>query len=483
MGKNFRRVISIVFTVLLLLSLLAGCVDAGDRQQPATTSGESANVDTDDGGLRPNLPEKADYNRYDFRVLARGLGKWAAQDMYSEGENGNTINNAVFRRNVKVEDMFNFRISQTLVAKDAELMSQIMNSLVAGDDDFDLVWVDSVNIVSLAMQGMLYDFADLPYVNLEMPWWNKNAVDNLSINGHTYYTTGDISIIANQATYVITFNKTLRTNLDLPDPYALVSSGKWTMDIFAETANQAYFDVDADGISNAADVFGFLTYDRDVMGFMYAAGGRIADVSGGQITTNYYNENIDSMINKLMDLKNTKATFLFSSDTTADRIFTEGRTLYSFRTLINLASYRDMDTNYGILPMPKLNEAQTSYHSGVHAYGVSFIGIPYNCTDPDRTGAILEALAYESVDTLTPAYYDGLLIGRYFQDNESEKMLDIIFDTQVFDLGYFCDWADITSATQKMSKANQNMMLTLYNSKRKMIDKAIEDTIEAFNKK
>ena len=52
---------------------------------------------------------------------------------------------------------------------------------------------------------------------------------------------------------------------------------------------------------------------------------------------------------------------------------------------------------------------------------------------PDDTALILEALSYESQDTLTPAYYDICLTGKSTRDEESKDMLDIIFDSYIVD--------------------------------------------------
>ena len=61
------------------------------------------------------------------------------------------------------------------------------------------------------------------------------------------------------------------------------------------------------------------------------------------------------------------------------------------------------------------------------------------------SGAVLEALAYESVDTLTVAYYDNALKTRYVRDEESGAMLDIIFATRVYDLGFMMDVGGLSS--------------------------------------
>ena len=50
-------------------------------------------------------------------------------------------------------------------------------------------------------------------------------------------------------------------------------------------------------------------------------------------------------------------------------------------------------------------------------------------------GVILEAMAYESEQTVLPAYYEVMLKTKVSRDEQSSAMLDLILDHLVFDLG------------------------------------------------
>ena len=63
--------------------------------------------------------------------------------------------------------------------------------------------------------------------------------------------------------------------------------------------------------------------------------------------------------------------------------------------------------------------------------------MPEIAKDYDRSGIVLEALAYQGQKLLTPAYYDQTLIGKSVRDEESVAMLDIIFASRVFDVGIY----------------------------------------------
>ena len=96
-----------------------------------------------------------------------------------------------------------------------------------------------------------------------------------------------------------------------------------------------------------------------------------------------------------------------------------------------------MESDFGILPYPKLNTTQEEYYHTVAPYNSQFICVPLIQNDVERTGTITEALAYYGQKIVLPAYYDVTLIGQSARDEESEAMVEIILDPLVFDIGYY----------------------------------------------
>ena len=94
------------------------------------------------------------------------------------------------------------------------------------------------------------------------------------------------------------------------------------------------------------------------------------------------------------------------------------------------------DVNYGILPTPKFTADQEEYHCNVSTIYASSIAIPSQTpNNPEDIAIALEALAAASSVTVRDAYYNNILKTRSLQDDESEKMLDIMFENRVYDLG------------------------------------------------
>ena len=62
------------------------------------------------------------------------------KDVYAESENGDILNDAVFIRNITVEDKLNIKIDIIPVGDcdSADLVNSLRSSVKAGTDDYDL---------------------------------------------------------------------------------------------------------------------------------------------------------------------------------------------------------------------------------------------------------------------------------------------------------------------------------------------------------
>jgi len=88
---------------------------------------------------------------------------------------------------------------------------------------------------------------------------------------------------------------------------------------------------------------------------------------------------------------------------------------------------------FGILPMPKVEESQESYYAGS---GDNPVVIPITNNNMDRTGMIVEATSAEGYRRVQPAYTETVMKERYATDKDSVEMLDIIFNNRLLAGGY-----------------------------------------------
>jgi len=101
------------------LPLIACASDGSNSSDITTADVESAETteaaETAEERLYPDLPE-TDWNGEEFHVLGRTSDRWqfVSFEIFSEGENGETVNDAVFRRNRDIEEKYNAVVTQDL---------------------------------------------------------------------------------------------------------------------------------------------------------------------------------------------------------------------------------------------------------------------------------------------------------------------------------------------------------------------------------
>ena len=96
------------------------------------------------------------------------------------------------------------------------------------------------------------------------------------------------------------------------------------------------------------------------------------------------------------------------------------------------------------------------------------------------TPALLDALGAESKNVLTPAYYDQYLKSKGTRDNDSEEMLDIIFDSMTYDIGYLYNFGELGGMVLGMVNGYQTDLASRYAKYESKAVKAIEKMVTAF---
>ena len=87
-------------------------------------------------------------------------------------------------------------------------------------------------------------------------------------------------------------------------------------------------------------------------------------------------------------------------------------------------------------------------------------------------------MAYESKYILQPAYYEVVLYNKIARDEESGKMLDIIFGNRAYDIGDVFDFNGLGSDVIYMSMTFDRNMVSKYEKKEPGAIKAINKLVE-----
>jgi len=451
---EYKKIIVLIIAAVSVCVFFAACGGADPKDSENNNSAILDNpareeiTETADGKIFPDIPE-ADYGGHEFKILL--ALNFVSEDYFwndfdAEEENGDVINDAVYRRNIYVEDKFNVKISTVrksiLDMVEVEGLKSIRIAVQAGDYAYDAALLSTYSACPLAMEGLLMDLNSMSPLDLSKPWWDAKANEDLMIKGKMFYTAGDISNMAGNATNAILFNKKLVQEFGLEDPYPLVKEGGWTFDKLVEMASPVSADLNGDGRYNFDDRYGALIWDNSLMAMVNAVGEQCAKINaGGEIVLTFNSERTLSIFDKFTDFlfDKTKALGYQRQDwagVRANQMFENNQALFYLKMIDEVPHLRAMEVDFGILPYPKFDESQKNYYNTVDVWHTGFICAPILQEDVSRTGAILEALAAESRYTLRPAYYDLALKSKHARDDESQEMLDIIFSTRNYDVGW-----------------------------------------------
>ena len=463
-----------ILCTLLLLAAFAGC---GDKT-PASTTASSDNSEqmTAQTGEALGVPETADYGGAAFNILS--AGSVAYNDFDFDEESSLALDNAQYKRRRLVEENYKVEIhediKQAYSSGGGPGFMQISTDVSAGDCSYDLALIAGYDVSVLAYSGLLYDLNSVPGIDLSKSWWDQKANESLSVNGVMFFTTGEITCSDNNAAFVILFNKGLLKDYELENPYTLVYDGEWTMDKFAELCKTVTEDLDQNGTMDANDRFGLLVWDDSVVGIVNAAGQRCCTINAdGNIELTLYNETTISALEKYFSIAyDTQYAYTYQRVSGYDEqaLWSGNHGLFWTTWLGIVPRYREMENDFGILPYPKLNTAQTDYYTTVAPYNSQFICMPLIQNDVERAGTITEALAYYGKKVVTPAYYDVNLIGQSTRDEESEDMLKIIFDNLVFDIGYYYQIGPYNKELIYMVREYDTNFASRYDSKKNIAE-------------
>lgn len=500
---KLKRITAVLIALLMLVPTLASCSDNTPAETKETTSqqetsqtAESTDAsadesETEDERIKPNIPESADFGGDDITFLHWYNPAWTetvrqSRDIYAEGITGEAINDAVYNRNVKIEDAYKVKIALQL-EQSTDIASMVGQQVTAGDSTYDVVYQILSAAPALIQKSYFHNLFNVPNIDLEKPWWDQNSISSLSTMGILPLVSTSINVNDKDATAALAFNKTIASNNQLEDLYTLVREGKWTYDKLTEMAEATYNDSNGDGTMTPDDVYGFLG-GRDVIDSLYHGSGSqfITKNENDEFVFTFGTERDVDVISKGIDIVNSSWYFNHhawkdQSDILYRQIFETGHGLFFWMRLDDVTNMRAGDADFGIIPIPKYEEAQDKYYSLVSQHTTGLMSIPITCAGDElsEVGMVLEALAAESHYTLIPEYIETSLKTKNSRDAESADMLDIILGNRVFDPMNVYSFANFGDAIMDAADANNKDMASLIKSKEKLVNKSIEKVLKA----
>lgn len=463
-----KKVILFLLTAALLLSASCGEASVDGKTTTPDSSGDDIK-ESDSAATETELSD--DLGKYDFGGRSFSIYTRTTPLFYPyldrQEATGDTIDDAVYNRNRKLEERFNFSFDEQYYDYTVEGNDAPRKLLLAGDDTYQLYVGRCVHMFNYASEGYFYKIDDLTAINTEKPYWNSQLYDNLSIGNAHYFAVGDFNISAFDFTHVLLFNKKMIDDLNLGDIYSTVLDGKWTFDRFGEMSRAAVSDVNGDSVMDENDQYGYTSLGKQVLpGFWIAGGALSMKKNDGQLVyTAPTDQKFIDVCQKVFEIT-WNDNIWHRVPITVDReeemqMFCDGKALFTDSSCFQISLTRDAATDFGIIPYPKYDETQDKYYSRIE--GCELFGVPLTNADPEMTSVILEAMACESRKIVIPAYYEVALKVKFTRDEESSKMLDIAFENRVFDYGdtILCEEFRDGVMRQAFAKDNRDIVSTL----------------------
>ena len=481
-----KKVILFLLTAALLLSASCGEASVDGKTTTPDSSGDDIK-ESDSAATETELSD--DLGKYDFGGRSSSIYTRTTPLFYPyldrQEATGDTIDDAVYNRNRKLEERFNFSFDEQYYDYTVEGNDAPRKLLLAGDDTYQLYVGRCVHMFNYASEGYFYKIDDLTAINAEKPYWNSQLYDDLSIGNAHYFAVGDFNISAFDFTHVLLFNKKMIDDLNLGDIYSTVLDGKWTFDRFGEMSRAAVSDVNGDSVMDENDQYGYTSLGKQVLpGFWIAGGALSMKKDDGQLVyTAPTDQKFIDVCQKVFEIT-WNDNIWHRVPITVDReeemqMFCDGKALFTDSSCFQISLTRDAATDFGIIPYPKYDETQDKYYSRIE--GCELFGVPLTNTDPEMTSVILEAMACESRKIVIPAYYEVALKVKFTRDEESSKMLDIAFENRVFDYGdtILCEEFRDGVMRQAFAKDNRDIVSTLTKVQNK-VEKKLGTLNDAF---
>lgn len=434
----------------MLLSVLISCTPVGEDDTKDTIQVDTTATEvTDDiSGITTYLEQlDPSISDIDYRgertitILSRDLSvgsNYAGRELTVEELTNNPVDDAIYYRNAAVCETLGLSgITEVEVEAIEELQQKVGLMIGADDHTYDIVAASVVYGSPMINQGYmlnLYDNGIDTYLDTSKPWWSQHWLEQAEMGDRLYCITGAPALTLTRLLFAFYYNKDLGENLGLEDMYTVVDEGRWTVDYLAETVAEVYNDENGDSLKDEEDRYGLAInhYEHcDMFWSCFDMTMLSKNEEGWFELDNSGKEKLSIAFDKVFALIRENPGTFDTIDTLgfdlARDMFSGGNILYAplHLSYAESSQFRNMQDEYGILPSPKFDKAQDDYYTYAHDQYTIFM-IPKSVEDPELSGAVLETMAYESYKSLQPTYYNTILKGRYANDPQSRKMLDII---------------------------------------------------------
>ncbi|MBQ3954439.1 MAG: hypothetical protein II680_01000, partial [Clostridia bacterium] len=408
-------------------------VSAGSDLTPSAEEAPETEPETEAGAFPDDGLGDKDFGGYDFRILSCYFNDFETADYIIYGEmTGDMVNDQLYVTKQALEDRFNITMS-VIKPGDKDQGKNAFKAAVAAEDNLcDMHIGHDNNTFDLGINGLCYNLRTIEQFDFEKPWWPRRTTEELTVNGKLYAASNYASYAGINMCRVLSVNKDLLGEYNIPVPYDMVREGSWTWDNFYSIVGNIYTDENGNGKKDKGDRFGIIG-DNSYY-YCIQEDFELSAYKKDESEIPYLDMDIEKV-----DAYVEKMRAMFAADSYLDveeQYFATGNSAFVFCQVKDINNYyRDTEVKYRNFTNPKFDENQKDY---INCCTDCPWAIPVTLKDADKevVGTVIEAVSCMNYNTLLPLFTETILKAKLADSPDDSEMVQIIIDTRTISFAY-----------------------------------------------
>ncbi len=399
--------------------------------------------------------EKLDFGGASVGVACRPEERYR-REISLDGTGSDPLSMQIHFRNQQVQKQLNCKLEFIEApalwgtGADANIANYVKAEYDAGtNSNVDVIFANAAytvhNDVRVYLQNLNSD--EMSYMDIEQPYWNQSYVSQATCYDQLYYIVGDLTLTIYDKAMVtfVNFNKLKSIGVQPEDIYALVDStgeDQWTFKKFEEIAlSYSYTDANNDyEVNEGDDVRVSTVWVSEGLDGYFAAFELTAvqtNDDGSHTITVDSDPKFEAAATMVYNFYQNEGMYKINDTVKPFYNFQGGNSLFHtdliYRNATQNKDLRNVEFDYGILPLPKYSNDQLQYHTtSQDAYNAISV---LNCREDEfvMISAFLDLMCSKSYDNVRPFYIEKMMKTEYADDADSTRMIKIIMDGLIFD--------------------------------------------------
>ena len=437
-----KRFLTLALALLMLVSCFALASCKNDKKPEDTDDGNEEHTQPEDLNAQLDISESVKFDG-EFKILGfNGLVPEFGDSTLSKPD---MVEQALMERDYFVEDRLGvtFQYSSMNGQWNDRLTysNTVRTSVQTGSKAWDLIGTYSMIPANLAINGVTLDLAKLDYLNFEKAWYPQFMADACTVQGKTYFISGDVStnLLYSMQGVLFSAERAKDNGIEEAELYQMVYDGTWTVENWFTMCEDLGRELGGDGVWDDSDFYPIVTASQTWFDSFYFSTGlkTVEEDANGvlHVSGDMLSEKVLAIYAYIFDAANTYHSVSIANQPKA---LLEEKCIFSINQMADFRStLAKSEEQFRLLPFPKYEEGPNTTYMTMHSFGHAQYCIPRDIDDPDCSAAVLETLGYASYTYVTPIVFEETMKLRYSENNDVSNMFDYLRNGCTFDVGSF----------------------------------------------